>query len=160
MQVKKWKIATVVGCIFIIQACNNSEPHVQASFSNDSAAAIKLSRSLPICGATEVKDTSMSDMAAEKAIRHLNAADEQYLAMVIPDYSEIDLLYENCEEALAYTTELKQYFIGKHCSINRFRTMDAVNNVEQKEKRFYIKHIGDNRYFIYVYRTYIYEMHS
>lgn len=161
MQGKERKIEMFIGFVLLLQACNMLEPKgKRTSSTTESVATVKPVRPLPVCGVSEVKDTTMllMDSAIEKTFRHLNAADEQYLKLAIPDYSEIDLFYENSQEALAYSAELKRYFIARKCDIHRHETRQPTSG-ELKEKRFYIKHIGDNRYFIYIYSEYTQEDH-
>lgn len=160
MQGKEWKIGIVIGFILLLHACNRVEPKSDKASLVDSSTTANSLRVLPVCGGMEVKDsiTVSRDSITKSTARHINAADKQYLKLVIPDYSEIDLFYEKSPEVLAYITELRQYFISRNCDIHRQEKIEPKSG-ELKEKRFYIRHIGDNRYFIYVYSEYTMEDH-
>lgn len=142
----------IILCSFIT-GCNNQQ-HIIVE--KDTVLAVNVSEAiLPF-----TKDSSQKrgDNAAHTIAREITAADEQYLSLTIPDYSEIVFHYENSKETADYVNALKQYFIARKCSING---NDIIENTTQevKSRRFYIQHVGDNRFVITVYNEYGNEHH-
>ncbi len=142
----------IILCSFI-PGCNNQQ-HIIVE--KDTVLSVNVTEAtLPF-----TKDSSQKqyDNTAHAIHREITSADEQYLSLTIPDYSEIVFHYENSKETSDYVNALKQYFIAKKCSINGNDIIEDTTT-EVKSRRFYMQHVGDNRFVITVYDEYGNEHH-
>ncbi|MGN6492160.1 MAG: hypothetical protein ACTHLE_09215 [Agriterribacter sp.] len=83
--------------------------------------------------------------------RTLTPADVQYLDLVIiEEHPEIILFHEDAPETIAFANELKNYFKSRHADMrsNGVPTPEAEKGRSQK---FYIHHVGDNLFRVYVF---------
>lgn len=83
--------------------------------------------------------------------RTLTPADIQYLDLIIiEEHPEIILFHEGAPETIAFANELKGYFKSRHADMrsNGVPTPEAEKGRSQK---FYIHHVGDNLFRVYVF---------
>jgi len=150
MHTKAWGVLFLLISISGMPGCDRA-----GKSETDGMVVVKESTSLAL---DTTKSVSPSPASQFQSGRQISEADKQYLTLMIPDYSEIVFHHESGKETLNYTAALQQYFIERNCSINGNEIIKDKRGTSRK-KRFYIQHVGDNRFVVSIYDQYGNEAH-